>query len=389
MKKIRSVLATITALALIVVQSGHVYAATQTIDFNNLSDLTNNFTGDSDPQITNVANGGINNSGSVDVPSGTDDVWTSKASYSVTGVGDEYRFSGLFYIVANGGYGGFGITAGAQNEPYLMGNPSTGIGVAFHGGGAELVSDGLSPSSFDWYATSGDLLMSNWYSVEFEITRTSATTFDVELKIYESDSTGAIGALFTQQEEIGVTNTSLASTTQVYPFFSTDGSRVGTADNIVISTSTSIAIRPVVDNTSTVTPSENTAEVSGEATGDQGLTITDRGFCYGTSPNPSTTGTCVSSGSSGVGQFTQTLTGLLPGTTYYLQSYATSSGGTGYSTESTFTTLGTAGTTTPAATTTLANTGSSQTSMLIIATLALISVGLLTSIRLYKKSPLA
>jgi hypothetical protein len=63
---------------------------------------------------------------------------------------------------------------------------------------------------------------------------------------------------------------------------------------------------------------------------------TVEGFNYGTS---TAYGLVVSStGSFGAGMFSQTLSGLLPGTTYHFQAFATSNAGTGTSTDQTFTT---------------------------------------------------
>ena len=50
-------------------------------------------------------------------------------------------------------------------------------------------------------------------------------------------------------------------------------------------------------------------------------------------------GTIPATGRSGSGSFTSMLTGLLPGTTYYLRAYAANNAGTSYGDELTFTTL--------------------------------------------------
>lgn len=65
--------------------------------------------------------------------------------------------------------------------------------------------------------------------------------------------------------------------------------------------------------------------------------ITARGTCYGTTPNPVTN--CVAEGNTTTGIFTHTRTGLVAGTTYYYRGYATNSTGTGYSADGTFTTI--------------------------------------------------
>jgi len=64
--------------------------------------------------------------------------------------------------------------------------------------------------------------------------------------------------------------------------------------------------------------------------------ISARGVCYGTSPNPTTP--CVAEGATTTGVFTKGVTGLTASTTYYYRGYATNSTGTGYSSDGTFTT---------------------------------------------------
>lgn len=66
--------------------------------------------------------------------------------------------------------------------------------------------------------------------------------------------------------------------------------------------------------------------------------ITARGIVYGTSPNPTTANTVITSGS-GTGTYTVNLTGLSFQTHYYLRAYCTTSAGTYYSSERDFYTL--------------------------------------------------
>ena len=63
---------------------------------------------------------------------------------------------------------------------------------------------------------------------------------------------------------------------------------------------------------------------------DGGASVTERGVCWGTSYNPTTNDSHISSGT-GTGSFEVELTNLAPGTTYYVRAYATNSVGTAYS----------------------------------------------------------
>lgn len=67
--------------------------------------------------------------------------------------------------------------------------------------------------------------------------------------------------------------------------------------------------------------------------------ITQRGFVWGTSPNPTTAGSKVIASGTEAGGYTASMTGLSPATTYYYRSYAINSVGTAYGDEHQFTTV--------------------------------------------------
>jgi uncharacterized protein (TIGR02145 family) len=65
--------------------------------------------------------------------------------------------------------------------------------------------------------------------------------------------------------------------------------------------------------------------------------VTARGVCWSTNPNPTVDLPTKTSDGSGIGTYSSNLTGLTPGTKYYLRTYATNSlGGTTYGTEISF-----------------------------------------------------
>jgi len=82
---------------------------------------------------------------------------------------------------------------------------------------------------------------------------------------------------------------------------------------------------------------DTTATSGGNITDDGGSTITARGVCYSTSPNPTIADFTTSDGT-GTGTFTSNLTGLSPNTTYYVRAYATNAVGTAYGNEISFST---------------------------------------------------
>ncbi len=72
-----------------------------------------------------------------------------------------------------------------------------------------------------------------------------------------------------------------------------------------------------------------TATSGGNITSDNGGQVTERGVCWNTSGNP-TTSNPKSSDGPGTGAFTSNITGLTPGMIYYVRAYATNSVGTAY-----------------------------------------------------------
>ncbi len=85
-----------------------------------------------------------------------------------------------------------------------------------------------------------------------------------------------------------------------------------------------------------ITP--NSAIGGGNVT-NEGLTpVTSRGICWSTSPQPTIDNSFIESGS-GIGSFTETITGLTPETPYYVRAFATNSNGTAYGNQESFSTI--------------------------------------------------
>ena len=98
-------------------------------------------------------------------------------------------------------------------------------------------------------------------------------------------------------------------------------------------------VAPTVTTTSPSNVSSSSATCGGNVTSDGGATVTQRGVCYSTSPNPTTSSQTVSGGS-GTGAYTCSLSGLSSNTTYYVRAYAINSAGTAYGDQQSFTTTG-------------------------------------------------
>ena len=79
----------------------------------------------------------------------------------------------------------------------------------------------------------------------------------------------------------------------------------------------------------------NTATCGGNVTDNGGLTVTERGVCWSTSPNPTLEDAHTVDGS-GYGEFVSNITNLSLGITYYIRAYATNAAGTSYGEEISF-----------------------------------------------------
>jgi uncharacterized protein (TIGR02145 family) len=85
---------------------------------------------------------------------------------------------------------------------------------------------------------------------------------------------------------------------------------------------------------------QKSAISGGEITDDGGSTITGRGVCWSTTPNPTTNNFTTSDGS-GIGSFQSNLSGLVTNSTYHVRAYAINSLGIMYGNDISFTTQST------------------------------------------------
>jgi hypothetical protein len=97
---------------------------------------------------------------------------------------------------------------------------------------------------------------------------------------------------------------------------------------------------PTVASTTAVSAIANTSATSGgNITNDFGNTITAKGVCWRTSPNPTTADSKTTDPDPGTtGSFASNLTSLTENTLYYVRAYATSASGTSYGAQVSFTT---------------------------------------------------
>ncbi|MEI8007028.1 MAG: hypothetical protein WCI48_12545 [Bacteroidota bacterium] len=96
-------------------------------------------------------------------------------------------------------------------------------------------------------------------------------------------------------------------------------------------------VLPTVTTTAITNITQSNATSGGNVTSDGGATVSTRGVCWSTSPNPTISNSYTTDGS-GTGTFVSNITGLISNTLYYVRAYATNFVGTAYGNEVSFTT---------------------------------------------------
>ena len=95
---------------------------------------------------------------------------------------------------------------------------------------------------------------------------------------------------------------------------------------------------PVVTTSGITEITATSAKGGGEVTDQGASNVTERGICWGTSHNPTISGSHANNGT-GAGSYIVSMTNLTPNATYYVRAYATNAQGTAYGAEVSFTAL--------------------------------------------------
>jgi uncharacterized protein (TIGR02145 family) len=122
------------------------------------------------------------------------------------------------------------------------------------------------------------------------------------------------------------------NTTYYLRAYATNGLGTGYGNQLVFTTGTPTLA--TLTTAEVVNVSNNSANCGGNIS-NEGGSVTARGVCWGTAPNPTIANSKTNDGTGG-GLFASNLTGLNAGTTYYVRAYATNASGTAYGDQKSF-----------------------------------------------------
>lgn len=200
---------------------------------------------------------GIEGGAGITVPTGSDEIWTTKQAYTVAADGT-YKLGVLYKNSDNNGYGSLGFTTTDQNV--ASGSSATpaeaSMGISFHGGGGNWVNNGLL-ENLTW---AGGLTITSpptWYYYELLIEAKGSNQYDLTFNIYTVDQTsGAITGTKTTHTKT-VTNANVGGAAQLHVFFGAEGQRMNAMDNFNIEVGGSATV--VGSQTGGTTPADTTA----------------------------------------------------------------------------------------------------------------------------------
>ena len=229
-------------------------AVTQSVDFNNTSDLNTYFNNPNLVDVVNVSSGGIGNSGSVQTPY----LWSSfyesrvmtyKTGFHISQIGEPITVSAYINSAQNGGFAGIGFSSASTNT--ASGSSLTygsridnvpAMGMCFWSSACTFFNNQTQQVISNY---SDDIALT-WFKAVFTIIPQSSTSYSVSYALYQTDSNGVIGGTPTKSGSTTFTNTTLDDGL-IYPFFYISGHRVPNVDNFYYSVPGGPVITPTAE----------------------------------------------------------------------------------------------------------------------------------------------
>lgn len=214
----------------------------------------------------------------------------------------------------------------------------TNTSVALIGGVGIDSSDNLAlkDSTGTTVSTSSTVVPTNaWFRLEMMVF-SSATVGQIELKIYltpdsttPTETVTSAANLNTRGDDIKLAIFGLPTSVASADFYMDD---LAVQDTGYIGPAITT---PGVATSAVTSIAAATATANGAVVGDGDSAITERGFCWGTSTNPTTSGSKVTVAGT-TGTYSGSLTSLSNNTLYYVRAYAINAAGTAYGDNVTF-----------------------------------------------------
>lgn len=228
-------------------------------------------------------------------------------------------------------------TAPGSNTNWTVTGTVTQVTTGHDGGGYSLAS-GAKIVSTDTYDAVSSSIVFETNSVTTLTFKTWHDTHSLIANKYYRFNVSSGGTYKLENSNDGTSWSTVVSTAVDNPeIYDSMRLEFGGGTGVIGSINPTLVSAPAVTTGSATSIGTTSATLGGNVTSDGGATITERGVCWSTSANPTTTSSKATSAGT-TGSYTVSATSLTANTTYHYRAYAINSEGTSYGSDTTFTT---------------------------------------------------